>query len=113
MCLYHSSVGVRRSSVTWADDSTSVFYGHTETATAPSTNIAEFFQQYENIALFFLAIRRYVYLIISMPACIHGNAIPQPCRSVKILVTKGTKRDTATTVFTFSMFEPTSALPQS
>ena len=43
MCLYLSSVGVRRSSVTWADYSTSLFCGYTETATAPFTIIAAFF----------------------------------------------------------------------
>ena len=51
MFLYLSPVGVRRSRVTWADDSTSLFYGHTEIGTAPRTLIAELFRQKENTAL--------------------------------------------------------------
>ena len=51
MCLYFSSVGVKSMSVILADDCISIFHDHTKTATAPSTIIAENFQQHENIAL--------------------------------------------------------------
>ena len=48
MCLY-LSVGVRSSSVIPADDGTSLFlHDFTETATVPSTLIAEVFQQHTN-----------------------------------------------------------------
>ena len=51
ICVFTFHLGVKSSSVISADDCTSPFHHHTETATTPSTFIAEFFLQHENIAL--------------------------------------------------------------
>ena len=64
--FYLLSMGVRRPSVTWADDSTSLCYGHNETATAPSTIIADVFFNSRRIQPCLLAIRRYVYFLFSV-----------------------------------------------
>ena len=51
VCLSLSSVGVKSLSLISADDCTSLFHDHTETATTPSTFIVENFQPHQNIAL--------------------------------------------------------------
>lgn len=61
-CLHLSSVGARGWILIPADYSTSLFRGHTETATEPAVVIAECLRQYENIALSLGYLQMYVSL---------------------------------------------------